>query len=99
MMKSVLVWVGIVLLLLLVVQNVPSGARTQEIPFSTFYVEGQTGKYRSVSLSGFEVEGTYKTSFKNNKGETIERFKRLRPHAGFGCQDYGLEARWSTRRI
>ncbi|GDX12376.1 ATP-dependent zinc metalloprotease FtsH [Acidobacteriota bacterium] len=79
MMKSVLVWVGIVLLLLLVVQNVPSGARTQEIPFSTFYVEGQTGKYRSVSLSGFEVEGTYKTSFKNNKGETIERFKTVTP--------------------
>ena len=69
MMKSALVWVGIVVMLVLAFrfQWANQSGRQIEIPFSTFYTEGVAGKYKSVTLSGFDVEGTYKQPDKNAK--------------------------------
>lgn len=79
MTKSILVWVGIILVLLLVIKGVPESGRTQEIPYSTFYTEGQAGKYKTITLSGSEIEGSYRVPFKNAKNETIDRFKTIAP--------------------
>ena len=82
MTKSVLVWLAIIAMLLLAFKfNWSNQAgRQAEIPFSTFYTEGVAGKYRSVTLSGFDVEGTYKQPEKTGKaGEVIEKFRTVAP--------------------
>ena len=80
MMKSVLVWLGIIVLLVLAFRQIPQNNRQIEVPFSTFYTEGVAGKYKSVTLSGFDVEGTYKQPEKNPKtGEVIEKFRTVAP--------------------
>ena len=80
MMKSVLVWLGIIALLVLAFRQIPQNNRQIEIPFSTFYTEGVAGKYKSVTLSGFDVEGTYKQPDKNGKtGEIIDKFRTVAP--------------------
>ncbi len=82
MTKSVLVWLAIIAMLLLAFKfNWSNQAgRQAEIPFSTFYTEGVAGKYRSVTLSGFDVEGTYKQPEKTAKaGEVIEKFRTVAP--------------------
>jgi cell division protease FtsH len=79
MMKSALVWIGIIVLVLLALKQIPTNTRVNEIPFSTFYAEGVEGRYQSVTLTGVDIEGTYKNPFKNPKGEAIERFKTIAP--------------------
>ena len=80
MMKSVLVWLGIIALLVLAFRQIPQNSRQVEIPFSTFYTEGTAGKYKTVTLSGVDLEGTYREPQKNPKtGEPIERFKTIAP--------------------
>jgi cell division protease FtsH len=80
MMKSVLVWLGIIALLVLAFRQIPQNSRQIEVPFSTFYTEGVAGKYKSVTLSGFDLEGTYKQPEKNSKtGEVIEKFRTVAP--------------------
>ena len=78
-MKSALVWIAIIVLVLLALKQIPTNTRVNEIAFSTFYTEGVEGKYRSVTLTGPDIEGTYKTAFKNSKGETIDKFKTIAP--------------------
>nr|WP_148300514.1 ATP-dependent zinc metalloprotease FtsH [Holophaga foetida] len=79
MMKSALVWIGIILLVLLALKQIPQNGRTVEIPFSTFYAEGTEGQYQSITLTGQDLEGTYKTPRKGANGETIEKFKTIAP--------------------
>ncbi len=79
MMKSALVWIGIIALVLIALNWLPQNTRTQEIPFSQFYTEGLTGKYRSITLTGVDIEGTYKTPQKNSKDETFDKFKTIAP--------------------
>jgi cell division protease FtsH len=80
MMKSVLVWLGIIALLVLAFRQIPQNSRQVEVPFSTFYTEGVAGKYKSVTLSGFDIEGTYKQPEKNGKtGEVIDKFRTVAP--------------------
>ncbi len=79
MMKSALVWIGIIALVLLALRQIPQNSHVQEIPFSTFMEEGEAGKFRSVTLSGMDVEGTYKVAFKNKSGEDIKSFKTVAP--------------------
>jgi cell division protease FtsH len=79
MMKSALVWIGIIVLVLLALKQIPTNTKVNEIPFSTFYAEGVEGRYQSVTLTGVDIEGTYKNPFKNPKGEAIERFKTIAP--------------------
>ena len=67
MMKSALVWIGIIVLVLLALKQIPQSSKVNEIAFSTFYTEGVEGKYRSVTLTGMDVEGTYKTPVKGPK--------------------------------
>jgi len=92
MMKSALVWVGIIVLVLVALRVVQSQSnQIQEIPFSQFYTEGIEGKYKSVTLTGSELEGTYKNPFKNPKGETVDKFKTIAPP----MQDLGTQImRW-----
>jgi cell division protease FtsH len=94
MMKSVLVWLGIIALLVLAFRQIPQNSKQIEVPFSTFYTEGVAGKYKSVTLSGFDVEGTYKQPEKNGKtGEVIERFRTVAPQ----MQDLGkVILSWKT---
>lgn len=79
MMKSVLVWVGIIVLVLLALRLIPTDNHVQEIPFSQFYSEGVEGKFRTVTLTGLDVEGNYKVPFKNSRGENVEKFKTIAP--------------------
>ena len=79
MMKSALVWIGIIVLVLLALKQIPTNTRVNEIAFSTFITEGEHGKYRSVTLTGVDVEGVYKDAFKNSKGESIDKFKTIAP--------------------
>jgi cell division protease FtsH len=79
MMKSALVWVGIIALVLIALNWLPQNNHTQEIPFSQFYTEGLAGKYRSITLTGVDIEGTYKTPQKNSKDETFDKFKTIAP--------------------
>lgn len=91
MMKSALVWVAIIALVLLALNSIPKNSGIQEIPFSTFYTEGMEGKYKSVTLTGVDIEGTYKQSAKNAKGETFTKFKTIAPP----MQDLGAQImRW-----
>ena len=60
MMKSALVWIGIIGVVLLALQLInPSNTRTQEISFSQFYTEGQAGKYKTVTLTGVEGDSLH----------------------------------------
>ncbi len=77
--KSMLVWVGIVVLVYVAIIQIPKTNNVQEIPFSTFIAEGVGGKYKTVTLSGQDVEGTYRAPFKNAKGDQIEKFKTIAP--------------------
>jgi len=79
MMKSVLVWLGIIALLVLAFRQIPQNSKQIEVPFSTFYTEGVAGKYKSVTLSGFDIEGTYKQPFSPKAGEVIEKFRTVAP--------------------
>ena len=80
MMKSALVWIGIIALVLIALNWLPQkNNRTQEISFSQFYTEGVGGKYESVTLTGIDIEGTYKTPLTNTKGETFDKFKTITP--------------------
>jgi cell division protease FtsH len=74
-----LVWVGIVVLVYVAIIQIPKTNNVQEVPFSTFIAEGVAGKYKTVTLSGQDVEGTYRTSFRNAKGDQIEKFKTIAP--------------------
>jgi cell division protease FtsH len=78
-MKSVLVWLGIIALLVLAFRQIPQNSKQIEVPFSTFYTEGVAGKYKSVTLSGFDIEGTYKQPFNPKPGEVIEKFRTVAP--------------------
>jgi cell division protease FtsH len=77
-MKSVLAWVVIVALVALAYNSLPKTQRTQNIPFSTFILEGQSGKYRSVTMKGLELEGEYKTPVTVN-GVNVDRFESVAP--------------------
>ncbi len=79
MMKSALVWIGIIALVLLALRQIPQNNHTQEIPFSTFYTEGVDGKYKTVQLSGMDIEGTYRTPFQGKNGDTIKGFRTVAP--------------------
>ncbi|MBK7293851.1 MAG: ATP-dependent zinc metalloprotease FtsH [Holophagaceae bacterium] len=79
MMKSVLVWLGIIALLVLAFRQIPQNSKQIEVPFSTFYTEGVAGKYKSVTLSGFDIEGTYKQPKNAKTGEVIEKFRTVAP--------------------
>ena len=79
MMKSALVWVAIIALVLLALNSIPKNSGTQEIPFSTFYTEGLRGDYKTVTLAGVDIEGTYKKPVQNAKGETFTKFKTIAP--------------------
>ncbi|MBP1626046.1 MAG: rane protease FtsH catalytic subunit [Holophagaceae bacterium] len=79
MMKSALVWIGIILLVLLALKQIPQNGRTAEIPFSTFYVEGMEGQYQTITLTGQDIEGTYKNPKKGANGEMVEKFKTIAP--------------------
>nr|WP_320131634.1 ATP-dependent zinc metalloprotease FtsH [uncultured Holophaga sp.] len=79
MMKSVLVWVGIILLVLLALKQIPQNGHTAEIPFSTFYQEGTEGQYRTITLTGQDIEGQYKSPKKMPNGTTVEKFKTIAP--------------------
>jgi len=79
MMKSALVWIGIILLVLLALKQIPQNSKVNEIAFSTFYTEGVEGKYKSVTLTGQDVEGIYKSPIKGPKGEQIDHFKTIAP--------------------
>ncbi len=74
-----LVWVGIVVLVYVAIIQIPKTNNVQDIPFSTFIAEGVGGKYKTVTLSGQDVEGTYRASFRNPKGDQIEKFKTIAP--------------------
>ncbi|MBL0209375.1 MAG: ATP-dependent zinc metalloprotease FtsH [Holophagaceae bacterium] len=74
-----LVWVGIVVLVYVAIIQIPKTNNVQEVPFSTFIAEGVAGKYKTVTLSGQDVEGTYRASFRNAKGDQIEKFKTIAP--------------------
>ncbi|HET8714717.1 MAG TPA: ATP-dependent zinc metalloprotease FtsH [Holophagaceae bacterium] len=79
MMKSVLVWLGIIALLVMVFRLFPPTTRVNEIPFSTFYMEGQAGKYKTVTLSGLDIEGSYRQAVKNAQGQDVDKFKTIAP--------------------
>jgi cell division protease FtsH len=79
MMKSALVWIGIIVLVLLALKQIPQNSKVNDISFSTFYTEGVEGKYKSVTLTGQDVEGEYKTALKGSDGKPINRFKTVAP--------------------
>jgi cell division protease FtsH len=79
MMKSALVWLAIIVMVVLALRFVPTSSKIQEIPFSTFIEEGIAGKYRTVTLTGQDIEGTYKKSFENSRKEVIEKFRAVAP--------------------
>ncbi|HXC17527.1 MAG TPA: ATP-dependent zinc metalloprotease FtsH [Holophagaceae bacterium] len=79
MMKSVLVWLGIIALLVVVFRLFPPTTRVNDIPFSTFYMEGQAGKYKTVTLAGLDIEGSYRTAVKNAQGQDVDKFKTIAP--------------------
>ncbi|MBK8725654.1 MAG: ATP-dependent zinc metalloprotease FtsH [Holophagaceae bacterium] len=79
MMKSMLVWVAILLMVFLALKYIPAGATVQEIPFSTFMTEGVSGKYKSVTISGMDIEGTYRQAQRTATGQVVEKFKTISP--------------------
>jgi len=90
MMKSALVWIGIIVLVLLALKQIPQNSKVNEISFSTFYTEGTEGRYRSVTLTGQDVEGTYKSAIKGSKGEQIDHFTEDMRASGNGHLDIAL---------
>jgi cell division protease FtsH len=78
MMKSALVWIGIIAVVLIALNWLPQNNRTQEIPFSQFYTEGIDGRYKSVTLTGVDIEGTYKSPV-TTKDATYDKFKTIAP--------------------
>ncbi|MDR2697235.1 MAG: ATP-dependent zinc metalloprotease FtsH [Holophagales bacterium] len=78
-MKTFLVWGGIIFVVLFALNLANKGNKVREIPFSTFYVEGQAGKYASVTLTGQDIEGAYKDSMDGPKGEIYKEFKTVAP--------------------
>jgi cell division protease FtsH len=79
MMKSVLVWLGIIALLVVVFRLFPPTTRVNDIPFSTFYTEGQAGKYKTITLAGLDIEGAYRQPVKNAQGQEVDKFKTIAP--------------------
>ncbi len=79
MMKSMLVWVAILAMVFLALKYIPAGAAVQEIPFSTFMTEGVAGKYKTVTIAGQEVEGTYRQPQRTASGQVVEKFKSIAP--------------------
>ena len=79
MMKSVLVWLSIIVLLVAVFRLFPPSTHVNEVPFSTFYMDGQAGKYKTVTLSGLDIEGTYRQPIKNAEGQEVDKFKTIAP--------------------
>jgi ATP-dependent Zn protease len=57
----------------------PQASAGNEIAFSTFYTQGAAGKYRSITMSGQDVEGTYKSAIKGANGVLIDQFKTVAP--------------------
>jgi cell division protease FtsH len=55
------------------------GTKVREIPFSEFLEEGQSGKYATITLTGQDVEGTYKDPVNGSKGEVFKDFKAIAP--------------------
>jgi len=76
-MKTLLVWGGILLVVLIALNYVNKGTDVREIPFSTFYKEGQEGKFATITITGIDIEGTYKEPVKGPKGETFKQFKTV----------------------
>ena len=74
-----MVWIGIILLLLWALKQAPQASAGNEIAFSTFFAEGGEGKYRSIILTGQDVEGTYKSGIKGPNGVLIDHFKTVAP--------------------
>jgi len=79
-MKTLLVWGGIFVIVLLALNFMNKGAKVREIPFSVFFIEGQAGRYASVTLTGQDIEGVYKEPFQgSNKSEVYKEFKTIAP--------------------
>ena len=75
---ALICWVSLLLgLIALFIPRTSEGATT--ISFSKFYSEGVAGYYRSVTLTGINLEGTYKVPFKGSKGELIHKFNAIAP--------------------
>ena len=51
MMKSVLVWVGIIVLVVVALRFLQPSAQVQEIPFSTFITEGNAGRFKGTLVA------------------------------------------------
>jgi len=77
--KTLLVWCGIFAVVLLALNYVNKGTKVREIPYSVFFVEGQEGKYKSVTLTGQDIEGTYRDPVGGPKGEIYREFKTVAP--------------------
>jgi cell division protease FtsH len=93
MMKSMLVWVAILAMVFLAIKYIQPTGQVQEIPFSTFYTEGVAGKYKSVTISGMEIEGTYREAQRTASGQVVEKFKTIAPP----IQDLGKSIlQWKT---
>ena len=76
-LKTLLVWGAIFLVVLLALNYVNKGAKVREIPFSTFYSEGQEGKYSKITIIGQDIEGTYKNPVPDPKGGSFKEFKTI----------------------
>jgi cell division protease FtsH len=85
MMKSAVVWIAIIVGVFALAHYMNTSTRVNEISFSTFFDEGTKGKYKSVTLSGSDIEGTYREAVKNERGEKVERFRTIAPQ----MQDLG----------
>jgi len=78
-MKTLLVWSGVFVVVLFALNIANKGSKVREIPFSEFYVEGQAGKYASVTLTGQDIKGDYKDPVDGSKGEVYKEFKTVAP--------------------
>jgi cell division protease FtsH len=70
------VWGGIFAVVWLAMSYVNKGAKVREIPFSTFYEDGQKGLYSKVTITGQDIEGDYKKP-ESVDGESYEKFKTI----------------------
>ena len=78
-MKTLLVWSGVFVIVLFALNIANKGNKVREIPFSTFFDEGQDGKYASVTLTGQDIKGEYKVPVDGQKGEVYKEFKTVAP--------------------
>ncbi|MCL1893805.1 MAG: ATP-dependent zinc metalloprotease FtsH [Holophagaceae bacterium] len=62
---------------MLALNFVNKGVKVREIPFSTFYSEGQEGKYSKITITGQDIEGTYKVPVTDPKGGQYKEFKTI----------------------